>query len=106
MAAIAHVVRCFADPNVVHVSGQVNPLDDLETINTELALADLATLEKRLDKLRKTARVDKDDKALLEVLEPLLVHLSTGKPARTFQAADPELLEKAAREMGLLTYKR
>ncbi|MER3479686.1 MAG: redox-regulated ATPase YchF [Meiothermus sp.] len=105
VAAIAHVVRCFADPNVVHVAGRVNPMDDLETINTELALADLSTLEKRLDKLRKTARVDKDDKALLEVLEPLLAHLAKGRPARTFQAADPELLGKAAREMGLLTHK-
>jgi GTP-binding protein YchF len=105
VAAIAHVVRCFEDPNVVHVSGKVDPLDDLETINTELALADLQALEKRLDKLRKTARVDKDDKALLELLEPLLSHLSEGNPARTYVPADPELFAKAAREMGLMTAK-
>jgi GTP-binding protein YchF len=105
VAAIAHVVRCFEDPNVVHVTGRVDPLDDLETVNTELALADLQTLEKRLDKLRKTARVDKDDKALLEVLEPLLPHLSQGQPARTYAPAAPELFAKAVREMGLMTAK-
>lgn len=105
VAAIAHVVRCFEDPNVVHVAGKVDPLDDLETINTELALADLSTLEKRLDKLRKTARTDKEDKAMLDVVEPLVAHLSEGKPVRTFDSADPEVLAKAARELGLLTGK-
>lgn len=105
VAAIAHVVRCFEDPNVVHVSGKVDPLDDLETINTELALADLQTIEKRLDKLRKTARTDKDDKALLDAIEPLLGHLSEGKPVRTYTGGDPEALAKAAKELGLLTGK-
>ncbi len=105
VAAIAHVVRCFEDPNVVHVAGKVDPLDDLETINTELALADLSTIEKRLDKLRKTARTDKDDKALLDVIEPLLAHLSQGKPVRTFDSSDPESLARASRELGLLTGK-
>jgi len=105
VAAIAHVVRCFDDPNVVHVSGKVDPQGDLETINTELALADLQTIEKRLDKLRKSARTDKDDKLLLEMLEPLMQHLSEGQPIRTYSGADPELLTRAARELGLLTYK-
>lgn len=104
VSAIAHVVRCFADPNVVHVAGKVDPLDDLETINTELALADLATLEKRLEKLRKTARIDKEDKLLLEALEPLLEHLGQARPARTF-VGETELLAKAYKEMGLLTAK-
>lgn len=105
VSAIAHVVRCFEDPNVIHVAGRVDPLDDLETINTELALADLATLEKRLEKLRKSARVDKDDKALLEAIEPLLAHLGQAQPARTFETSEPELLARAYREMGLLTAK-
>ena len=105
VAAIAHVVRCFEDPNVVHVAGKVDPLEDLETINTELALADLATLEKRLDKLQKTARSNKEDKTLLDTLGPLLAHLSDGKPARTFQSPDPEAFGKACREAGLLTAK-
>lgn len=105
VAAIAHVVRCFDDPNVVHVSGKVDPQDDLETINTELALADLQTIERRLDKLHKSARTDKDDRALLEMLEPLMGHLSEGQPIRTYTGADPELLARAARELGLLTYK-
>jgi GTP-binding protein YchF len=105
VAAIAHVVRCFDDPGVVHVSGQVNPLDDLETINTELALADLQTIEKRLDKLRKTARSNPDDQDLLDVLEPLMRHLEKGQPIRTYTGAESELLGRAARELGLLTYK-
>jgi len=105
VTAIAHLVRCFEDPNVVHVTGAVDPLDDLQTINTELALADLQTLEKRLDKLRKLARSEKDDKDLRGAIEPLMHHLSQGKPARTFGGADPEILARAAKEMGLLTYK-
>ncbi|RDI96707.1 redox-regulated ATPase YchF [Meiothermus sp. QL-1] len=105
VAAIAHVVRCFEDPQVVHVAGRVDPLADLETIHTELALADLETLERRLEKLRKSAKASKEDRALLEVLEPLLDHLSQNQPARTYSAAEPELLARAAREMGLLTYK-
>ncbi|MCX7741177.1 MAG: redox-regulated ATPase YchF [Meiothermus sp.] len=105
VAAIAHVVRCFEDPNVVHVSGRVDPLDDLQTINTELALADLQTLERRLEKLRKSAKSHKEDQALLAVLEPLLPHLSEGHPIRTHTSLEPEVLAKAAREMGLLTHK-
>ncbi|WP_299426872.1 redox-regulated ATPase YchF [uncultured Meiothermus sp.] len=105
VAAIAHVVRCFDDPNVVHVAGRVDPLDDLETINTELALADLQSIERRLDKLRKSARSDKDDRALLEILEPLMQHLSQGQPIRTYAGAEPEMLARAALELGLLTQK-
>lgn len=105
VAAMAHVVRCFEDPNVVHVAGKVDPIEDLETINTELALADLSTLEKRLDKLQKSAKANKEDKLLLEVLQPLLAHLSDGNPARTFQSSDPDLFKKACRETGLLTAK-
>jgi hypothetical protein len=105
VAAIAHVVRCFEDPNVVHVAGKVNPIEDLETINTELALADLSTLEKRLDKLQKSAKANREDKLLLEALEPLLTHLSGGHPARTFASSDAELFSRACRETGLLTSK-
>lgn len=105
VAAIAHVVRCFQDENVVHVAGAVDPLNDLETINTELALADLGTLEKRLDKLVKTARTNKDDKLLLDALEPLMAHLSDGRPARSFSGSNQELLKRAYKEMGLLTAK-
>lgn len=82
VSAIAHVVRCFEGTEVIHVSGLVDPVSDIETINTELALADLATLEKRVDKLRKTAKTNKDDAELLSFVEALLKPLSQGTPAR------------------------
>ncbi len=106
VAAIAHVVRCFEDENVIHVEGRVDPLGDLETIETELALADLQGLEKRLERLRKTSKTVKEDKELLDIAEPLFTHLSEGKPARTFTAAgEPETRAKAYRNFGLLTGK-
>ena len=61
--AIAHVVRCFEDPNVIHVAGKVDPIADIETINTELALADLATVEKQIAKVEKVARAGGDKEA-------------------------------------------
>ena len=69
--AIAHVVRCFEDPNVVHVTGKVDPVSDIETINTELALADLASVEKQLSKYNKVAKTggDKEAQRLVAVLE-------------------------------------
>jgi ribosome-binding ATPase len=83
--AIAHVVRCFVDENVVHVAGGVNPVSDIETINTELALADLATVEKQLQKYEKTARAggDKDAQRLVAVLKKVDAVLNEGRPART-----------------------
>lgn len=82
VSAIAHVVRCFEDPNVVHVSGQVDPLGDIEIINTELLLADIASLEKRLEKLRRSAKSNKDDAVTLGQVEAMLAALSEGRPAR------------------------
>ncbi len=82
VSAIAHVVRCFEDPNVVHVAGQVDPLGDIETINTELALADITSLEKRLDKLRRSARSNKEDALVVEATEQMIDKLSEGVPAR------------------------
>jgi GTP-binding protein YchF len=105
VAAIAHVVRCFDDDNIVHVEGKVDPMGDLETINTELALADLQAVEKRLDRLRKTARTNKDDAELLTIAEPLQERLAEGLPARTFTGGDPETRKKAFRNLGLLTGK-
>jgi ribosome-binding ATPase len=84
VAAIAHVVRCFDDPNVVHVAGRVDPLADVATIETELALADLATLERRADRLRKSAKAgDGDDAAALAAVTLLMERLSDGVQART-----------------------
>ena len=82
--AIAHVVRCFIDDNVVHVTGGVNPLSDIETINTELALADLAAVEKQVAKAEKPARAgDKEAQRILAVLRKVEAVLDTGRPART-----------------------
>jgi GTP-binding protein YchF len=89
--AIAHVVRCFVDENVVHVAGGVNPVSDIETINTELALADLASVDKQLDKHVKVARAggDKDAQRLVAVLEKVAPALNEAKPARSV-ALSPE----------------
>jgi len=82
--AIAHVVRCFEDENVVHVSGNVDPIRDIEVIDTELALADLDAVEKRIKKTEKLAK-SKDKEALFEmsILEPVRDCLSEGKPVRS-----------------------
>ena len=81
--AVAHVVRCFHNENVIHVAGKVDPLSDLETINTELALADLATVEKAMARAAKTARAgDKEAQKLVTVLEKVTASLNEGRPAR------------------------
>jgi GTP-binding protein YchF len=91
--AIVNVVRCFEDPNVVHVSGKVSPLDDIEVIQTELALADMGTVEKAIHRENKKARSgDKDAAKLVAVLERLMPHLNEGKPVRTV-GLDAEQLE-------------
>ena len=82
VAAIAHVVRCFEDPDVIHVSGRVDPAGDIEIIDTELALADLATLERRLVKLRRSAKNDKEAAAVVTDVERLMEALADGTPAR------------------------
>jgi GTP-binding protein YchF len=82
--AVAHVVRCFVDDNIVHVSSRVSPRDDIEVIDTELALADLETVERVYDKSRRTANAgDKDAKALVALLERFRAILNEGKAVRT-----------------------
>ncbi|MEP6679085.1 MAG: redox-regulated ATPase YchF, partial [Betaproteobacteria bacterium] len=83
--AIAHVVRCFEDGNVVHVTGKVDPLSDIATIDTELALADLASVEKQLQKFGKTARAggDKEAQRIVSALEKVEAVLDAGRAART-----------------------
>lgn len=83
--AVAHVVRCFADENVVHVDGKVDPIADVETINTELILADLDSVQKQIQKNDKLLKAqDKDAKVRYEILSALDAHLSSGKPASLF----------------------
>jgi len=83
--AIAHIVRCFDDPNIVHVSGKVDPLSDIEVIDTELALADLQTVDKQLAKWSKVAKSggDKEAKRLVEALEKILPALNEARPVRS-----------------------
>jgi hypothetical protein len=85
--AIAHVVRCFEDSNVVHVAGKVDPVSDIETIDTELALADLAAVEKQIVKVEKLARAggDKEAKRVFDVLTRVRAALDQAKPARTVE---------------------
>ena len=96
--AVAHVVRCFEDDNVIHVHGGVDPVGDIETIQTELLLADLATIERRLDRTGKAAKSG-DAKLRAEAAELLKLrdHLSDGDPARTFAWS-----EAAAEALGTL----
>jgi GTP-binding protein YchF len=103
--AIAHVVRCFADDNVVHVAGAINPESDIETINVELALADLATVEKQLAKHAKAARAggDKEAQRLVAALEKVAVALNEAKPARTVDLYPEE--RAVLKRLFLLTMK-
>ena len=103
--AIAHVVRCFEDPNVVHVAGKVDPVSDIETINTELALADLDSVERQISKYAKVAQTagDKDAQRLLSALKKVQSVLDAGRPARTAELSREELA--VIRPLFLLTMK-
>ncbi len=103
--AIAHVVRCFVDPNVAHVTGRIDPIADIDTIETELMLADLESLERRIDGLGKKAKgSDKDAREARETLDLVnraLAPLRDGKPARLVELRPEE--DKAFHMLGLLT---
>src|SRR5438477_10210444 len=90
--AIAHVVRCFDDPNVVHVAGKIDPVSDIETINTELALADPESVERQLGKYEKVAQTggDKEAQRLVAALKKVQAVLDAGRPARTAELATAE----------------
>jgi GTP-binding protein YchF len=94
--AIVNVVRCFEDPNVIHVAGKVSPIDDIEVIQTELALADMGTVEKAIHREQKKARSgDKDAAKLVAILEQIMPQLDQGKPVRAmgFDAEQMELIK-------------
>jgi GTP-binding protein YchF len=102
--AIAHVVRCFENDDVIHVAGKVRPLDDIAVINTELALADLDAVERGLQKAEKASKAgDKDAIKLRELLKRLRDHLDAGKPARSL-IQDPEE-RKLVRDLHMITIK-
>ena len=103
-SAIVHVVRCFDDENVVHVDGSTDPARDVETIDLELGLADLETVEKRIDRVRRVAKSgDKQARAEQEFFEAVRDHLSSGQPARTLDV--PQALGSVFKEACLLTAK-
>ncbi|MFS8814640.1 redox-regulated ATPase YchF [Synechococcus sp. R60.4] len=102
--AIVHVVRCFKDENVVHVAGSVDPVRDMGVINLELALADLAQIERRLERVRKQAKSDKTAQVELQALEKLQAALDEGKPARLVPLSPEE--EASIKGLGLLTRKK
>ncbi|CAG1020469.1 partial Ribosome-binding ATPase YchF, partial [Patescibacteria group bacterium] len=102
--AVAHVVRCFQDDNVVHVAGKIDPLSDIEVINTELALADMASVEKALLRVAKTSKSgNKDDLAKKQVLEKVLKHLEAGELARTLGLDEDE--KALIKDLCLMTLK-
>ncbi|MCW8880753.1 MAG: redox-regulated ATPase YchF, partial [Sedimenticola sp.] len=102
--AICHVVRCFEDDDVVHVAGKIDPLSDIEIINTELALADMESVDKALLKAAKQARTgDKKVLTLKELLESVKAHLDAGEPVRSMALTDDQLL--SLRDLHLLTIK-
>jgi GTP-binding protein YchF len=102
--AIVNVVRCFEDTNVIHVAGKVDPISDIEVITMELALADMTTVEKTIQREGKKAKSgDKDAQQLIAVLERLLPHLNEGKPARTL-GLDKDAVE-LIKPLCLLTIK-
>lgn len=101
--AIVHVVRCFENDDIIHVSGSIDPARDAEVINLELALADLSQVEKRLERAWKQAKKDKEVQAEVNVLDKLMPALDAGKTARTVELTEEE--EFLIRPLGLLTRK-
>ena len=102
--AIAHVVRCFDDDNVIHVEGKIDPTSDIDIINTELALADLESVEKAIQRYTRAAKgQDKQAIVMKALLEKILPHLNEARPLRSFNLTDDEL--KQLRPMSLLTLK-
>ncbi|MFI3271214.1 MAG: redox-regulated ATPase YchF [Pseudomonadota bacterium] len=105
-AAVLEVVRCFEDENITHVDGSVDPIRDIETIETELLLADIQSAEKRFERMTKMGKNDKEMKAGAEEVGRLLAHMNEGQPAATFQGKDNDAFQLAWREMGLLSSKK
>ena len=101
--SIVHVVRCFEDSNIVHVDGSINPVRDIETINLELILADIETIDKKIDKAKKLIKADKKYQFELETLEKIKLTLEDGKTARTINYTDEE--KEILKETFLLTLK-
>ena len=104
-AAIVHVVRCFDDDNVVHVDGSPDPARDVDTINTELILADLETLERRIERLEKAIRTEKSARGQLDEATALLAHMGEGLPASSYAPSDEDAFAELSKEIHPITAK-
>ncbi len=102
---ILHMVRCFEDENITHVEGSIDPLRDIEIIESELIFADIQQLEKKITKLQKEAKTQKDAKARLELANELLAHLEDLQPVSTFEKKDDETFKDLDRELRFLSNK-
>ena len=103
--AIVHVVRCFENPNIVHVDGSIDPLRDIETINLELIFADLEVLERRIAKVARTAKMDKAAGKEYDMLMEIKAHLEDGKRAASYELPEDDELKAMFKEYNLLTSK-
>ncbi len=102
---ILQIVRCFEDENIVHTEGSIDPIRDIEIIETELILADIEVLQNRIDRLKKQAKADKKAAALMEFANELAEHLAEGNLARSFPKIEDALFEELNRDLRLLTSK-
>ena len=102
---ILHIVRCFDDGNITHVEGDIDPIRDIEIIETELIYADIYQLEKKIEKLHKQAKADKKAKQTLEIAQKLLKHLEELLPVKTFEEVDNELIVSLDKELRFLSNK-
>lgn len=102
---ILHIVRCFEDENVTHVEGRVDPVGDVEIIELELLLADLQTLQKRIERLERQSKADKNAKASLDLALRLKNHLEEGRAVRTFEEKENECFKELNKELRFLTNK-
>jgi len=102
---ILHMVRCFEDPNIVHVEGNIDPIRDLEIIETELIYADITQLDKKTDRLKKEAKFDKKAAAKLEIAKALAEHLDALNPVKTFEDNETEEFLELDKELRFLSNK-
>jgi GTP-binding protein YchF len=105
-AAIVHIVRCFDDPNVIHVHGACDPRRDIEVIDAELMLADLEQIDRRIDRLSKQAKGDKKIQPMLDLANALKAHVESGKPIRSYPDQDSEEMVETVRDLQPITAKK
>ncbi|RDU64177.1 redox-regulated ATPase YchF [Helicobacter sp. MIT 14-3879] len=103
--AILHIVRCFEDSNITHIEREINPINDIEIIELELLFSDLQTLEKRIDRLNRSAKASKDSAKILSCAMTLKEHLEQNKPVKTFKNKDSDEFRNLDKELRFLSNK-